>query len=290
MTDQNKQLAPLANLKKMINLPSVQEQFENALGENKNAFTASLVDLFISNQTLQECDPNKVIAEALKAATLKLPINKSLGFAWIVPYKQSRKINGQWVSEKIPTFQVGYKGLIQLAMRSGIYRTMNADVVYEGEFQSRDKLSGNVDISGEKTSDEVIGYFAHFETINGFVKTVYGTVDDIKAHASKFSKSYQHDSKIWKDHFDAMAIKTLITQLFSKYALMSVEMAGQVQMIEDSEKHDRIYHDEANKGMVIEIEDPPETKSDVDVGPRDPAPEDPPPPEEETGRRSGPSF
>lgn len=289
MTNKKLQLTPVTRLKQVINTESIQEQFQKALGENKDTFSASIIELVVSNQALQECDPNKLVAEALKAAVLKLPLTKSLGYAWVVPYKDR---NGK----KIPQFQIGYKGLIQLAMRSGIYKTINADVVYEGELSSRDKLSGIIELSGEKTSDKVIGYFAHFVTLNGFSKTVYISQQGIKDHAKKFSRAYQSGAQIWKDHFDAMAVKTVITQLFSKYALMSIEFAKQLQLVEDSERQDRVYAEDANAGEVIDVEtgevdnqeshtytpDPNEETAEEEVFS--------PPPEDEPRRRSGPSF
>src|SRR5690606_14139389 len=117
-------LRPIDRLKAILSAESVQEQFRNALQENAGAFVASVIDLYNTDANLRLCDPSKVVMEALKAASLKLPINRQLGFAWIVPYKDKS-------GEYIPTFQLGYKGYIQLALRTGAYRYINADVVYE---------------------------------------------------------------------------------------------------------------------------------------------------------------
>ncbi len=129
-------MRPIDRLKAILNADSVKEQFENVLRENAGAFIASIIDLFNSDPQLQQCDPKRLVGEALKAASLKLPINKQLGFAWIVPYKDGK------TGEVIPVFQLGYKGYIQLALRTGAYRYINADVVYEGELVRRDKLTG----------------------------------------------------------------------------------------------------------------------------------------------------
>lgn len=209
--------SPVDRLKATLRLPSVEEQFKNALAEGSNLFVASLIDLYGGDNYLQKCNPKDVIMEALKAATLRLPINKSLGFAYIVPYKNRQGV-------LVPTFQLGYRGEIQLAMRTGQYRYINADVVYEGEFKKAEKLTGNIDLSGERTSDTVIGYFAYFETLNGFCKTVYITKDDVTAHAKKYSASFGSSSSPWKTDFDAMAIKTCLRKLLGKYGIMSVEM------------------------------------------------------------------
>lgn len=217
---------PIDRLKNMLSAQSVQEQFQNVLKENAGAFIASIIDLYNTDKTLQACDPKAVIMEALKAASLKLPINKQLGFAWIVPYKQ----NGQHV----PTFEIGYKGYIQLALRTGAYRHINGDVVYEGELVKHDKLTGEIEIDPSKrTSDKKIGYFAFLETINGFRKTVYMTVEEVTEHAKRFSKSFNSSYSPWTTDFDAMAIKTCFRQLISKYGIMSVEMMD--AYVKDSE-------------------------------------------------------
>jgi len=199
-------------LKSVLSADSVKQQFVNAMGNTAPSFTASIIELFGSDKYLQNCDPNAVIKEALKAAILKLPINKSLGFGYIVAYKDA------------PIFIIGYKGLIQLAIRSGQYKNINAGVVYEGEFKGIDKISGTIDISGSKTSDIVVGYFAYIEMIGGFSKTLYSSKEDVIKHAKKYSKSFNNSSSAWSTDFDAMAIKTLLRNLLSHYGLLSIEM------------------------------------------------------------------
>lgn len=213
----NQHLKPIDRLKNILNAESVQEQFRNALKENSGAFIASLIDLYNNDKTLQACDPKNVVMEALKAASLKLPINKQLGFSYIVPYKNK--------DGYIPTFQIGYKGYIQLAMRTGAYKHINADIVYEGELVSIDKLSGEIVLDPSKRiSDKKIGYFAYIETINGFRKTLFKTVDEIIAHAQKYSRSYGNQYSAWATDFDAMALKTCMRLLISKYGIMSIEL------------------------------------------------------------------
>lgn len=207
-----KSLTPVDRMKNIIAVPSVQEQFRNALQGSAPLFVASLIDVYGSDSYLQKCEPKAVIMEALKAATLKLPINKQLGFAYIVPYKG------------VPQFQVGYKGYIQLAIRTGQYRYINAGVIYQGETVSADRITGEISISGVKTSEETTGYFAHLETVNGFRKTLFWTKEQVLAHAQKFSKIFNSPNSVWRTNFDAMAIKTVLRNLLSKYALMSVEM------------------------------------------------------------------
>jgi len=203
-------------LKGIMKAPSIQEQFNNVLKENAGVFVASIIDLYNADAYLQKCEPKQVVLEALKAAVLKLPINKSLGFAYIVPFGG------------VPQMQIGYKGLIQLAMRTGQYRIINADVVFEGEFKTKNKLTGEFDLDGEKTSDKIVGYFAHIEMLNGFSKTLYMTKEEVTAHAKKYSKSFNNTKTPWSTEFDAMAIKTVLRNLLSKYGFLSVEMVGAV--------------------------------------------------------------
>lgn len=208
--------SPIDRLKQALNAESVQEQFRNALQEGAPLFVASLIDVYGSSKSLQECPPGLVIMEALKAATLKLPINKNLGFAYIVPYKG------------VPNFQLGYKGYIQLAQRTGQYKYINADAVREGEFKGYDKLTGELDISGEPKSDKIVGYFAYIESVNGFRKAIYWTKEEVTAHARKYSKSFSKSDSAWQTAFDAMALKTVISHLIRTYGILSVEMLGAI--------------------------------------------------------------
>ena len=240
----------IALLKSTLSAPSVQEQFRNALGEHKDAFVASLIDLYTGDKSLQECAPAALITEALRAATLRLPLNKALGFAYIVVYKNSRKevdAHGKehWVKVPTPTFIPGYKGYIQMAMRTGQYRTINADLVYEGELRRGNKLTGEILLDGTRTSDKVIGYFCYFELLNGFSKTLYMTVQEMAQYAKRYSPSIGKEtteekliakaqettpgkSVGWEGNFNDMALKTVVRRLISKYGYLSVEMQGAV--------------------------------------------------------------
>lgn len=220
MSTNTQQLTPVQRLKNALSAESVKEQFKNALADSAPLFVASLIDIYASDRNLQECEPGAVIMEALKAATLRLPINKNLGFAYIVPYRNRGKME--------PQMQIGYKGLIQLAMRTGEYRYLNADVVYEGELKGYDKLTGHLDLSGEKKSDRVVGYFAYLELLNGFSKAVYWTKEQVIEHAKRFSKAFNSDYSPWKTDFDAMALKTVLRNLITKWGIMSVEMVNAV--------------------------------------------------------------
>lgn len=232
-------------LKSIVKADSVMEQFRNALGRHSDTFVASIIDLYNSDSQLQLCNPTQVVQEALRAATLRLPLNKQLGFAYIIPYNNSKPDgNGGWVKVMEPTFQIGYKGYIQLAMRSGQYKYLNADIVYEGELRQVSKLTGEIDFSGQRASDRIIGYFCYEELTNGFRKTLYLSVEEMAAHARRYGKGltrnvtveklielaaqpFDPNSKTvgWMGNFHAMALKTVVRQMLSKYGYLSIEMA-----------------------------------------------------------------
>ena len=209
---------PAQMLNSLLNNGAIQQTLKSTLDKNAGAFAASVMNLFNNDTLLQQCEPRAVLAEALKAAALKLPVEKQLGFAYIIPYKDR--------GVPKPQFQLGYKGYIQLAMRTGEYRYINAGKVYEGELKSEDKLTGAVDISGERVSDKIIGYFAYIETLNGFSKTYYWSREKLTEHVKKYSKAFQKGSAIWRDNFDEMAIKTVLRNLLSHYGIMSIEMSS----------------------------------------------------------------
>lgn len=216
MSDKQIQVKPVQKLKMALSAESVKEQFKNTLQENAGAFIASIIDLYASDTYLQQCDPNLVIMECLKAATLKLPINKQLGFAYVVPYRSKGQL--------IPQFQLGYKGYIQLAIRTGQYKNINAGVVYEGVKVHKDLLTGDVIFTGEPTGDKPQGYFAYMELVNGFRKILYMTHAEVTAHAKKYSKTFSNGASAWSTNFDEMALKTVIRRLLSKYGLLTSEM------------------------------------------------------------------
>jgi recombination protein RecT len=218
---------PMDKLKLALSAESVKTQFQNALKENSGAFIASIIDLYGSDRYLQECDPNLVVMEALKAATLKLPINKQLGFAYIVPYKNKGVM--------VPQFQIGYKGYIQLAMRTGQYKYLNAGVINEGVRVNKNMLTGEIEFSGESASDKPQGYFAYMELLNGFSKTVYMTHAEVLSHAKRYSKSFGYDSSSWKSNFDEMAIKTVLRKLLSHYGIMSTDMVAAFTSVREEE-------------------------------------------------------
>ncbi len=209
------QKTPSQMMNAVLSSEATQKMLGGMLGEKRGAFVASVLDLYGTDTYLQKCPAGEVFKECLKAVSLDLPISKQLGFSYVIPYKGH------------PQFQIGYKGMIQLAMRTGAYKHINAGTVCEGEFVKADKLTGEVDISGEKLSEEVVGYFAYIETINGFSKAEYWTRERVLTHAAKYSKSYQQGAAIWRENFDEMATKTVLRNLLSHWGVMSVQMIVQ---------------------------------------------------------------
>lgn len=246
-------------LKKTLGSDSVQEQFKNALGANSNSFVASIIDLYTGDAALQACDPNLVVAQALKAAVLKLPLTKALGFAYIVVFNNSvRMPDGSWQKVPVPTFIPGYRGYIQLAMRTGQYKTLNADVIYEGELRRVSKLTGEIALDGEKKSDKIEGYFAYFELQNGFSKTLFMTVEQMAKHAKQYSPSLKNSKDVtvdslkilanssqstdkvgWLGNFTEMALKTCMRNLLARWGYLSVEMQNAVAMDADEAQESR---------------------------------------------------
>lgn len=209
-------ISKVDSLKNILNADSVQAQFKNALAENSSGFVASLIDLYSGDSNLQQCPPNQVVMQALKAAVLRLPIVKSLGQAYIIPYKSKDGM--------LPQFQIGYKGYIQLAIRTGAYEILHADVVYEGEYKTANKMTGEFDLNGTAKSDTVIGYFAHFRLKTGFSKTLFMTKEKVLAHAKKYSKSFNQQYSPWNTETDKMGIKTVLSLLLTHWGFMSTEM------------------------------------------------------------------
>ena len=210
----------------------MRKRFDELLGKRAPQFISSLVNMVNDNKDLQEAfyqSPMSVIKSALQAASYDLPIDPALGYAYIVAFNNSIKdADGNWHKKKQAQFIIGYKGLIQLCLRTGAYQCVpDAVDVREGELVSYNRLTGDADFNWIEDEDEreqlpVIGYAGYFRLKNGAEKTIYMTVKQIENHEKKNRKG-QYMGKGWKEDFDAMARKTVIRKLCSKYALMSIE-------------------------------------------------------------------
>ena len=206
-------------VKGMLETPAFKKKFEEMLGKKAAGFISSIIAVTNSSNYLMKADPATVIGAAAQAAMLDLPINQSLGFAYIVPYKGAAQ------------FQLGYKGYIQLAQRSGQYADIGAKTVFEGELEYENRLLDKFRF-GERTSDKVIGYLAYFRLTNGFEKMLYMTIDEAQAHAKKYSQNYKGGTDKWGlADFNVMAEKTVLKRLLSKYGPLSIESVQMSQAL-----------------------------------------------------------
>lgn len=203
----------------------VKKKFEEMMGKKAPAFITSVLQIVSSNDLLKNADPMSVYQSAAVAATLDLPLNNNLGFAYIVPYNQKQK-DGSF--RQVAQFQLGYKGFIQLAQRSGQFKTISATPVFEGQLIESNPLTGFRFDFTQRKSETTIGYAAYFKLLNGFEKILYMTVDELKKHGGKFSQTFKKGFGLWKDDFDSMAQKTVIKLLLSKFAPLSIEMQNAV--------------------------------------------------------------
>lgn len=235
-------------VKTLFNRKDVKQKFAEMLGKRSSSFMTSVLQIVAQNTELSKADPTSIYHSAAVAATLELPINNTLGFAYIVPYnKKYQDDKGVWKTKQVAQFQIGYKGFIQLAQRSGQFKTISATPIYEGQITSQNPLSGfEFDFSQTKSST-VIGYAAYFKLLNGFEKTLYINIEDLKKHGLKYSKTFTHKNGLWNTDFDAMATKTTLKLLLSKFAPLSVEMqkaiAADQGLINDVDATDVTYID-----------------------------------------------
>lgn len=246
-------MSELITTKRLFERDDVKRKFTELLGKRATSFITSVLQIVSQNELLSKADPASVYHAAAVAATLDLPLNSNLGFAYIVAYNQRSKDGS---SKQVAQFQMGYKGFIQLAQRSGQFKTIAACAVYEGQLVSENPLTGYEFDFKAKKSDLVIGYAAYFKLINGFEKTLYMTVDELKKHGMRFSKTFQKGNGLWKDDFDSMSVKTVLKRLLSKYAPLSVDMQKAViadqSVINDEEANDVTYID--NEPAAIDKE------------------------------------
>lgn len=205
---------------------AIQKLINNTLGEPKKAqkFVTAISSAVATNPALQECDSYSIINSALLGETLQLSPSPQLGHYYMVPF------NNKDVG-KVATFQLGYKGYLQLAIRSGQYKKINVLAIKEGELIHYDPLNEDLEVNliqDELTREKskTIGYYAMFELVNGFRKTMYWSKEKMEAHAIKYSKGYQAKKgyTFWEKDFDGMAYKTMLRQLISKWGIMSIEL------------------------------------------------------------------
>lgn len=206
----------------------MRKRFEDLLGKRTPQFISSIVSLVNADKNMQQAfyeSPMTVIQSALKAATFDLPVDQSLGYAYIVPFKNYKKDLGTKKMEA--TFILGWKGMHQLALRTGAYKTINVVDLREGELKKYDRLTEEVDIEfiedeNEREKKPVIGYVGYYRLVNGAEKTIYMSIKAIEQHEKKFRKG-EYQGKGWRDDWDAMARKTIYRILIGKWGVMSID-------------------------------------------------------------------
>ncbi|MFT8930051.1 MAG: recombinase RecT [Sporolactobacillus sp.] len=229
------------DLKQLLKSDALKKRFEDLLSKKAPQFMSSILNLYNSETQLQKVQPLSIVSSAMVAASLDLPVDKNLGYAWIVPYGG------------VAQFQMGYKGYIQLALRSGQYKHINVISVCEGELKSWNPLTEEIEIDFEaKKGESIIGYAAFFELLNGFKKTIYWTKEQVQAHKQRFSKS----SFGWKNDWDAMATKTVLKALLSKWGILSIDMQSATTKDETVRQ-------------LVDGEDGLEDKEVIDIDPKD---------------------
>lgn len=214
----------------MLATDRVKARFAEMMGKKSASFISSIISATKANAELAKCEPESIISSAVIAATLDLPIQSSLGFAAMVPYDQNvKQPDGSWAKKKVAQFQIMWRGFVQLAIRTGQYQNIHVSEVYEGELVSHNRITGEVFIDPNlKKSDTVIGYVGYFRLISGFEKYLYWTREECSAHGKKYSRSFETEKGRWKLDFDAMAKKTVIKMLLSKFGILSVEMQNAI--------------------------------------------------------------
>ena len=258
MTNQNQQVqAPVKpkTLRELFNNPIIKTKIEQLVGKNSATFATSVMQIANSNSMLRTADPTSIFNAACMAATLNLPLQNGLGFAYIVPFKNNkeRKVEAQ--------FQIGYKGFIQLAQRSGQFKRLVALPVYKNQLLKKDFINGfEFDWEQEPEKDEnPIGYYAYFKLVNDFSAELYMSHDDIIKHAQRYSQTFKKGFGVWHDNFEAMALKTVMKLLLSKQAPLSVEMQQAVladqAVVKDVENQEFNYTDNIQNAEFVTVVD-----------------------------------
>ena len=260
----------LPQLKAALNAPSVKAKFEEMLGKRASQFMTSITSVVGNNALLQKADVNSIIMGAATAASMDLPLNPNLGYAALVPFNSKEGCFAQ--------LQIQVKGWVELFLRSGQCQNIICETVYEGQLVKKNKFTGEYVFDEDaKKSDKVIGYMSYFRLSNGFEKYEYMTVDEVKAHAQKFSQTYRKNIGPWKEMFEQMAQKSVLKRLLTKWAPKSIEMQQMAMFdqavikgdINDMGNAQTVYADNPNNkfedAVAEEIQETTETV-DTDTG------------------------
>lgn len=244
----------------MLDGEKLRGRFDDLLGKRAPQFISSVVSMVNADVNLQQAfyeAPMTVIQSALKAATFDLPIDQNLGYAYIVPFKTSKKQeDGSWVKRMEANFILGWKGMHQLALRTGAYKTINVVDIREGELKSYNRLTEEVNIEfveddNEREALPIIGYVGYYRLVNGAEKTIYMTKKQVENHEKKHRKG-DYMGKGWKDDFDAMARKTVYRRLIGKWGVMSIDYQNHGDAVNLANQMQEEYNLENPGDVVVE--------------------------------------
>lgn len=264
-------------VKQLVSSDAVRQKFTEVLGQKAPQFLASITNVVAGSTKLKQCSANSIMSAAFVAATYDLPIDSNLGFAAIVPYNNSKwnPQTRQYDKYMEAQFQIMYKGFIQLAIRSGYYKRMNYAVVYKDELKSYNPITGEIEfvedfskctLREQGVEETVAGYYARFELITGYVQELFMSRQAVDNHARKYSQAYRYDlnegkkSSKWTTDFEAMALKTVIKLLLSKWGILSVDMQRAIQDDQKIYDEDGVGTYGDNQQDLIEAHDAFETQ------------------------------
>ena len=212
-----------ATLKEFLGSDVAKKQMKALLKDKAGYFAMALMQVVDGNEQLKNAEPQSIFNAGIASAILGLPIEKNLGFSYIVPYGDKAQ------------FQIGYKGFIQLALRTGQYKLINSTAIKEGEIKLKNRLTGEIDFNFIEDDDlrdslKTIGYASYIEFNNGFRNTLYMSMKQVQAHAQKYSKSFGYKNSVWTTNFDAMALKTVLKLNLAKFGALSVDFEKALQL------------------------------------------------------------
>ena len=209
----------LVELKSALKTDAVKTKFFDMLGSKSAGFLTSIMNVVQNNALLQKADTNSILLAAAQAASLDLPINPNLGFSAIIPFNDTRN------HRCVATFQIMRDGWVELCLRTGQFEYIVNEPVYEGELVEKNRFTDTyIFDESKRTSDKIIGYMAAFKLTNGYKKTLFMTIDEVKEHGKKYSQTFRNNKGLWIDAFDAMARKTCLKLLLKKYAPKSIDV------------------------------------------------------------------
>ena len=252
-------MSNLKSFNQMIVNPNTQQYLQNVLGERRGEFVNNLVALVANNRQLQECEPTTLMFAALKATALQLPLDPNLAQAHVIPYRnnKTRTVEAQ--------FQLGWRGFVQLAIRSGQFSTINVTDIREGEMQGYDLITGEMQVKAlpDRENLPIVGYMAFFRLNNGFSKSLYMTAGEVEQHAKRYSQTYSsktdyiRKSSKWTTDFDAMARKTVLKLLLNRFAPLSVDMQQAVvadqAVLRGRDKFDYVDNEPEDKPSLADV-------------------------------------